>query len=323
MDKACSNINTALTVSKDAADKFVADARSFSNQCHQAVKEKEDTHIERIKKKKRLQNSDDNSQDNEELERRVAKYASIIRNHSLRGWFPSPYNPNLLIALFPGLRIRTGFQLGAYQHLDRNGNGQAMFFMIPDNRTLPGSPPKKALDDLEWQSYLDGLGLSDDMPQWKRKLRMVSHFLLGIFLPSHRSLPKWADSEIENYIEGDGTPLSYFQASIFFRELYDLGAIWHNVSWGHQKFVTSPSDILYENWIHEEPTPIEWTWNEPEPKKWCPVVWRDKDQRWNVTFHAIDMMNATLTSYTDTFVEGYKFTISSKIIADYPGGYVV
>jgi len=319
MDEKYSNINAAFTISKAAAEKFFADARSFSNKCSQAVEDKEKAHIEKMKKKKGFQDS----KDSKVLERQVALYASIIHNHSLRGWFPSPYNLNQLIDLFPGLRIKKGYHLDAYQHLDRSGNGRAKIFVIPFNRALPKSPPQKALNDLKWQAILAVLKSPDNTPPWKRKLRMTSHFLLGIFLPSYRSIPKWADSKIVKYIEGDGSPQSYFQASIFLRELYELGAIWHNASWKHHIFVTSPGDILYANSFHEKLKLTDWTWHKPEPKEWCPVVWKNKAQRWNVTFHTIDMMQATLNSHTDKFIEGYGFKTSSKILASYPGGYMV
>jgi len=221
MDKGLSNINTEFTISKAIADQLIDKARSFRHKCAKEVKDMQDAHIEKIRKRRGLKDRD---YDIEEPERRVAKYMSIIYNHSLRDWFPSPYDPNQLITLFSCLRIKEGYHLGAYQYLDRTGNGRANIFVISEKRTLPKRPPQKVLNDSAWQSLSAGMGFSDDMPQWKRTLRNVKHFLYGIFLPYYRSLPKWADSEIENYIEGDGSPLSYFQASIFFRELYELGS---------------------------------------------------------------------------------------------------
>jgi len=318
-DKDFSNIKVELTIQNSIADQLIDQARSFRHQCSKAVKDMQDVHIEKMKKKKGLKDIDnDIDDDSEEAERRIAHYISIRRNHSLRGWFPAPYDPNQLIVLFPCLRLKKGYHLGAYQFLDRNGNGCAKLFVIPDKQTLPKKPPQKALNDLTWD-----MDSSNNTPKWKSILRKVSHYFISLALPYYRSIPKWADGDIGKYIEGDESPLSYFQASILFRELYELGAIWHNVYWGHHKFVTSPSDLLYEDWLQEESKPIVWTWKEPEPKELCPVVWKDKDQRFNVTFYTIDKMCANLISYKDTFIKGYKFTISSKTIADYPGGYMV
>jgi len=159
MDNSFSNINIELTISKATADQLVGKARSFRHKCAQSVKDKKDAHIEKMKKKKGWKDIDDDSEDSE---RQAIKYMSILYNHSLRGWFPSPYDPNQLITLFPCLRIKKGYHLGAYQYLDRNGNGQAKIFVIPDNRALPERPPQKALNDSAWQSLLGGMDFSDD-----------------------------------------------------------------------------------------------------------------------------------------------------------------
>jgi hypothetical protein len=317
MDKNFSNSNIELIIDKATADQLVDRARSFRRQCVKAVKDMQDAHIEKIKKKKGLKDVDD---DSEESKRWLAEYISIMRNHSQKGWFPPPYDPNQLITLFPCLHIKEGYHLGSYQVLDTNGNGRAIIFVIPKTRTLPKKPPQKVLNDLVFNDTHD---VSDNVPKWGAIRRKVFHHLIGIAFPSYRSLPKWADGNIENYIEGDGSPLSYFHASIFFRELYELGAMWHNVYWGHYKLVTSPNDLYDGKWIFPLPAPEEWTWNEPEPKEWRPVVWKDENQKWNVTFYTINEMYADLNFHKDTFITGYKLRTARTIIAHYPGGYEV
>lgn len=315
MDENFSNTNVELIIHKATANQLVEDAQSFSHQCSKAVKDMAKAHLEKLMKKKGIkenyETSDDGDDDDENSDAELAKYINVVRNHSLRGWFLAPYDPNQLINVFPCLHIKEGYHLGSYQGMDRHGNGYARVLALPENKRLSKWPPQKALN----------ASFSSER-NTKRKKKVIES-VIGIFFPSFRSFPKWSDRDIENYIEGDGSPLSYFQASIYFRELYELGSIWHNVYWGHHKLVTSPSDLLYEDFPLQETEPIVWTWKEPEPKEWCPIVWKDEDKRWNVKFYTIDRMNADLVLHKDKFIQGYDFKTYSKSIANYPGGYMV
>lgn len=43
--------------------------------------------------------------------------------------------------------------------------------------------------------------------------------------------PKGMDPDVSGYLEGDGLPLSYFEASLWVWEMAELGAVWHGSSW--------------------------------------------------------------------------------------------
>ncbi|MEW6600597.1 MAG: hypothetical protein AB1499_06465, partial [Nitrospirota bacterium] len=126
----------------------------------------------------------------------------LMRRHNISdsGWHLAPYNPNPLITLFPSLRMRKRFHLGSYQYKDVD----AFVFVMPRNRTLPKRPPDKAL-----QSLYYGFSFHDSTSKDDAK-------------GSSRGLPAWASQDIESYLEGDGSPLSYYHASIFLREVNEL-----------------------------------------------------------------------------------------------------
>ncbi len=62
------------------------------------------------------------------------------------------------------------------------------------------------------------------------------------FVPSQRTYDRL---EIANAISGDGSLDSYWQASILFRELDEVGAEWHGVSWCAHSLLEEPPD---ESW---------------------------------------------------------------------------
>ncbi|MCE5338850.1 MAG: hypothetical protein LLF90_09220 [Methanomicrobiaceae archaeon] len=54
-------------------------------------------------------------------------------------------------------------------------------------------------------------------------------------------LPEEADENISRYLEGDDSPESYLEASVFLRELYAIGAWWHaRIGWPQQTVLESP-----------------------------------------------------------------------------------
>lgn len=311
MDTNFSDTKVELTINKTTADHLFNDASSFRGQCIDAIKNMGKAQLKKMRGKKGIKESDD---DNEISEQEALAYFAFEQKHSLRGWFLAPYNPNQLLSMFQGLHLRNGYHLESYQWMDQNGNGCSITFVIPDNRTLPKSPPKKVLNDFLFMSLYGESDTPDNISKWRSMLSKVYYSLVGIVVPSYRSLPKWADMINENYIEGDGSPLSYFQMSMFLREVAELGAIWHCAHWSHHRLISAPEQLPRE----------EWTWHESEPREWCPVVWRDTDQRWNVSFHTLNEMDANLVFHNDTFAKGYGgLETYSKSIAYYLGGYMV
>jgi hypothetical protein len=296
------NSKSVCRIDKTVADQLSSAASSFHKQCAQAIEDMNKSYHEKMMKKKPV------GKDDSELSIREIWETECGGKYNLSGWALAPYDPNKLIAFFACLQIQKGYHLESYHGQDQSGNGRAYVFAIPENRNLPRIPPRKVLDDI----------LSADMEEDEDPIH-ASYFskafssILGILLPTYRPLPKWADRNIESYLEGDGTPLSYFQASLYLREIYELGARWHCAYWSHHKFVTAPQKAPVE----------EWTWYEPEPEEWDPVVWKDRNEKWNVAFYTIDSMGADLVFHNDTFISGYEFETFSTNIAHYPGGYEV
>ena len=302
------NASSVHIIERTIANRLRNNSESFRSQCMKAVEDMRQAHLDRIMKKKGWEEND-----SEESDQGFIARFSYQRKHSLSGWHVAPYDPNQLTAMFQCLRLRDGYHLESYQGQDKDGNGNAIIFAVPDNRTLPKKPPQEILRILLMESLYPGWHVSDNIPKWRKILSKIYHSMMGIFFPSYRSLPKWANQDIESYIEGDSSPLSYFQASLFLREINELGSMWHALYWTHHALVTAPENLPDK----------EWTWHEPVPKYWSPIVWKDEAQRWHVTFYTLDDKDADLVFHNDTFTKGYQFETFSTSLAHYPGGYVV
>ncbi len=100
---------------------------------------------------------------------------------------------------------------------------------------------------LEGYYFYDGMGgnfrpvaMSDDMdlPDWTDDSRNP---VFGL-----EAIPSGLDTEIDSCIVHDHTPKSYFQKSIFLRELDDIGAFWHGCSdWHIKGIVLEKSEVLH------------------------------------------------------------------------------
>jgi hypothetical protein len=203
------------------------------------------------------------------------------------GWSLADFDPNLLFDAFPRLQMRDGFQLAAYQFFE-GGNGNGFVFAIPTRRSLP-EPPED--------------GFSFD---W-------SPSGTPTFRSGGRPLPEWVHADVERFLEGDDSPLSHFQASIFLRELREMRACWHGCSWSTHKVLTSATQIAKQNW----------EWKEERPLDWRPVVRQDSAGKWHVTFYShTGLDQEQIIFHKDTFTEGYRFKVDDKVIALGEGGYV-
>ena len=113
-------------------------------------------------------------------------------------------------------------------------------------------------------------------------------------------------------IRGDGSPLSYLQASIFEREVNELGAFWHGISWGtHRIFYKDPS---YEG--------LKFQWEEPKPSEWEPMVFMDKDIC-TVKFYSYSKLHVeAVYCHIDTYKKNhYIFKTNQSVIAKGSGGF--
>lgn len=203
------------------------------------------------------------------------------------GWSLAPFEPNELFDAFPRLQLRAGFQLAAYQYCEGR-TAYGFVFAIPARRWLP-DPPQSGFE-LDWSE--------DDKP----------------ILSSGGLLPEWARPDIETFLEGDHSPLSYFQASIFVRELREMGSLRRGSSWPNHRIVTAADQIAGQNWI----------WDGEEPQDWRPVVRRkDTGLRQVIFYTHTGLRRERIVAHHDTFTSGYSFESADTTIARGEGGYLL
>ena len=212
------------------------------------------------------------------------------------GWSKQAPDPMRMLKGHPHLKIRKGFVLRAYQFYE-GGNGNAFVFAMPKGAPLPDP---------------------NDVPGEKR-----------LWDPP---CPPEAMPDFMSVIEGDGSPASYLSASMFARDVSELGAFWHGCGWSTHRILFS--DPL----VKEESLPRDW-WDKPEffdaisetgwrwtarrPKKWHPrVTWR-KGLPCVTFFTFCGLGGQTITRFTDTFgADSYDFETEVGCVAEGPGGYV-
>ena len=200
---------------------------------------------------------------------------------------PAPYDPAALFQFYPCLRLKKGFHIDSYFASDpgsyrRSSSGHV--YVIPDGRKLP-MPKTEKLDFELWIFLIWGEAGSKKV-----------------------TLPKWANDYVASFLEGDGSPLSFFQSSMFVRDLYELGASWHYLKWGVNIVLVSSDQI---------PKDEDWTWHASKPDNWLPIVWKNEDDDWNVTFYTHDDMESEIIFHDDIYRKDYsfdtfRFTIASS-----------
>ncbi len=188
-----------------------------------------------------------------------------------RGWSVSRRNPGKVLCAFPGLKLKPGFRLAAYQYFD-GGNGNGFVYALPQDAVLPEPHTVAKPEDLRTLTKPPGT---------------LGHFMEAI--------------------EGDPSVESYAQASLLVRELYEFGAFWHGIHWDVEHLVTgnpwSPENS--DPGAHDLPSPKgEWHWNAPPPEDWRPKV-TIGGEFIAVTFHTFSALGEeTLTRHTDTYLSG-------------------
>ena len=190
------------------------------------------------------------------------------------GWNVAPFNPNGLLALARHICLKPGIKLAAYQHR-AGANGRSHVIAVPMERQIP-SP----------QSFGPDPG------------------------NIHAKLPEWADDRIARHFQGDGTPESYFEASILMRELWELGAVWHGSSWAEYKVLLATADLPQS----------QLAWREPLPGDWRPSVDRNR-RATTVTFWTYTgFERESVLRCQDQYGEDYDFARVAYVIADGPAG---
>ena len=121
-------------------------------------------------------------------------------------------------------------------------------------------------------------------------------------------------------IEGNGTPWSYFSASLFSREVAEFGAMWHGCAWSEEAILGEDPLSLSES---PHGNSEDWHWLELKPSQWWPEVHEDKDVV-TVMFYTYSELDCeTIYRHQDTYKPGqYCFKSDGKIIAEGPGGFI-
>lgn len=229
---------------------------------------------------------------NEALAKELATGAAAVRESTyppvedpFQGWRRAPYDLHRLLAVFPHLRMRPGYKLAGYQFRASLGaNGFPL--VIPQDQELPEPP--------------EGLVM-----QWTEGGQATLHVPEG-------ALPDWARQDVETFLEGDGTPISYYEASLFAREVRELGAWWHGILWSTHEVLLSAAQL----------PDLPWEWSQPQPEEWLPTVERVEEDA-VVLFHSYTgyLQNQALR-HRDHFGPGYQRRTETLPLADGGPGYI-
>lgn len=215
-------------------------------------------------------------------------------------------DPMELLAAFTSLQIKSGFTLYAsftpYIYEGHVGYVWAIPVLL--------SPPK-----LETSTMV---GLRD----LSRPFSIENSCLDGLEMYGPATLPRplGALGNVMEAIEGDGTVLSYLQASIFAREAAEFGAYWHGDVWSTHTILGGDPWTFPHNWRYEsEKRPSSegnWHWLSPKPSEWRPsVIFRGRTIR--VRFYTYTgLVQEAIYCYSDTYTfNSYKFSWGIKKIA--------
>lgn len=203
---------------------------------------------------------------------------------SCHGWGIAPYDPDELIACCQHIWLQQGYKLASYQYL-AGGNGNGLALVIPQAESLP--QPEGIT--VEWSGPAPVITLSG------------------------AAAPDWLRADVDTFLQGDGSADSYFEASMFLRELRELGALWHGCDWStHTVLTREPKDDI----------PMV-RWHSPAPRDWRPVVRWPDDSRAEVVFYSWTALGSTrVLRHADTFTDGYSLGARTTVIAEGGGGYV-
>jgi hypothetical protein len=182
-----------------------------------------------------------------------ARKAFRLASEPPQGWTKMRVDFNRFLAVFKSLRIKDGRVLRAYQWCS-GGNGYGVVCAMPQD--LPFPEPEEC--EIKPSDY-----------------------------PKEQVLvPQGALNDPMEAIEGDLSLWSYLEASIFARELGEIGAMWHGINWWTHKLLdrddfskpSPPKDILSPD-LYAPPDLFvhNWDWLEPQPEDWRPIVKQEGD----------------------------------------------
>ncbi|MBE8540249.1 hypothetical protein ICJ57_09015 [Geoglobus acetivorans] len=177
------------------------------------------------------------------------------------GWQKSPVSPMDVLRLFSKLKIKRGYELIAYMF--RKGlQGKGVVWAVPEGH----------FPEVEECMKLDEVGT----PKPEKAL------------PPSRVL------------DGDRSPESYIQASIFLREMDEFGALWYELKWG----------------LHEIIDEVPEEFHLPETLDVRPRTVFEND---TITeFFTLELLEKRIYRHSDTF-EGY--SLKNQIDEKYGSGW--
>lgn len=226
--------------------------------------------------------------------RERAERARRLPESISEGWNRSRLDPMRLLSAFPALGLNEGYILRAYQYRS-GGNGNGIVWAMPRDADFPAA---------------------EEFP------RLEENFLQPPKPPS-------AIDDVMQVIDGDGSPWSYLEASLFAREVAEFGAMLHGVSWGAYKILGEdpwqggPDGDLADIRRHPAAGPDEWEWRDDSPADWRPSVTRIANE-WLVQFIIYTGLGGQRIALSkDRYgAEGYQFESEVSVVASGPGGYI-
>ena len=205
------------------------------------------------------------------------------------GWSRHCLDPLPVEKCLKHLRLKQGIVLRAYL-FTFGGNGRGFVFALPVDAPFPH-------------------------PEYE-----ADFFRDAMLLVNTPSPPDSLPSPMHAF-EGDGSPASYMEAAILGRELTELGALWHGVSWGVRDLMDVDPVNFYGKSVFG---PGEWEWESQNPIDWRPHVEMTRTAC-VVRFYTYGELGCrSIYRHIDTFVEGSyaPIDVQEERIANAPGGFM-
>lgn len=177
--------------------------------------------------------------------RNALRDANQIQEQRDPGWHRSTIDPETLVAVTPGVTLRSGFRLLSFEWLDDFPNGRGITYAVPESTvTLPVDLPDDPADDPRPRDALTELG-------W-------------VLVPTRQD-----------------DPVAWFARSLLIRELEEIGALGHLVWWHcHEtccdeteaQAQVANSSSQYPRLSPAGALDTPWEWKEEAPTDYRPLI---------------------------------------------------
>jgi hypothetical protein len=197
-------------------------------------------------------------------------------------WTVSERNPEQLLEGFDRLHLKPDIKLCAYVYKSPLGSN-GFVYALPRSATMPDP------------------GLCS---------RSSSHFL-------RPPVPPEAMDDPMSAIIGDGSALSYLQASVIARELREFGAGWHGLTWSVQ-FVLDQNPLMADmnGDVSTGPPTLAWKWLETVGE-WRPHVSLNETVVTVVFYTSCEYYSRRIVENVDTYrARNYCFSSKEAVVAD-------